>query len=311
MTSSVQFAVLGPVVAEHPDGPVDLKGPRHRAVLALLLIARGRVVPVRRLVDDLWDDPPASAVATVRTFVSSLRRAVEPDRAPRSPAEVLVTAGPGYALRLPAHAVDAWRFEEAVREAGRLLDAGDPAAARSRAAEALDLWRGPAYAEFADQPWARGEIARLDELRLLAVERHARAALALGHAAETVPDLEAHVGVHPWREDAWGLLSLALYRTGRQTDALAVLRRARQALAAELGLDAGPDLRRLEADILNQAPHLALRPAEAPTAAAAAHPPTAPAARAPARCSSAARTSSPGSNRPPRRPCHSTGSGSR
>lgn len=256
VTSSVRFVVLGPVTAEDAHGPVDLKGPRHRAVLARLLIARGRVVPVDRLVDDLWTDPPASAVATIRTFVSVLRRAVEPDRAPRAPADLLLTTGPGYALRAAPGAVDAWRFEAAVQECGHLLDADRPHPALTKITAALALWRGPAYAEFAEQPWALGEVARLDELRLLAVERRARAALALDRAAETVPDLEAHVREHPWREDAWALLALALYRTGRQTEALALLRRARRALATELGLTASPDLRRLETDILRQAPHL-------------------------------------------------------
>ncbi|MEU0464776.1 BTAD domain-containing putative transcriptional regulator [Amycolatopsis sp. NPDC006131] len=250
MGSSVRFAVLGPLIAEAGRGPLDLKGPRHRAVLARLLIARGRVVPVDRLVDDLWADPPDGAVGAIQTFVAALRRALEPDRPPRTPAQLLVTTGGGYALR--ADEVDAWRFEEAVTKSAGLA----PAAALSLVDEALGLWRGPAYAEFADQAWARAEIARLDELRLLAVERRADALLGLGRAAEAVPDLEAHTGAHPLRENGWRLLALALYRAGRQGDALAALRRARQSLADELGVDPGPDLRELEADILAQAPEL-------------------------------------------------------
>ncbi|WP_435581951.1 BTAD domain-containing putative transcriptional regulator [Amycolatopsis thermoflava] len=250
MGSSVRFAVLGPLIAEAGRGPLDLKGPRHRAVLARLLIARGRVVPVDRLVDDLWDDPPDGAVGAIQTFIAALRRALEPDRPPRTPAELLVTTGGGYALR--AEEVDAWRFEEAVTKSAGLA----PAEALSLVDEALGLWRGPAYAEFADQGWARAEIARLDELRLLAVERRVDALLGLGRAAEAVPDLEAHTGAHPLRENGWRLLALALYRAGRQGDALAALRRARQALADELGVDPGPDLRELEAGILAQAPEL-------------------------------------------------------
>ncbi|MCD9594366.1 BTAD domain-containing putative transcriptional regulator [Streptomyces sp. 8ZJF_21] len=252
----VGFGVLGPVVAWDRDADgraIALKGPRHRAVLARLIVARRRVVPVSRLVEDLWTAPPPRAVGAVRTFVAALRRALEPDRPPRAPARLLVTEGPGYALRADADAVDAWRFEQDVAAAATL----PPDGALPRLEEALGRWRGPAYAEFADEGWARGERSRLAELRLHAVERQAEARLALGRAAEAVPDLEAHLAEHPWREGAWRALALALYRTGRQGDALAVLRRARTLLVEQLGLDPGPELRRLESDILAQAPHLA------------------------------------------------------
>ncbi|MEU8119100.1 BTAD domain-containing putative transcriptional regulator [Spirillospora sp. NPDC049024] len=247
----VLFGVLGPVTAWDGAGnAIALKGPRHRAVLARLLIARGRVVPVSRIVDDLWIDPPSDAVGAVRTFVAALRRVLEPGRPPRTPPRLLVTEGPGYALRAAPDAVDAWRFERVVasdRPPAELAEALD---------EALGWWRGPAYAEFADEPWARAEHSRLAELRLRAVERRAEARLAQGLAAEAVPDLDAHVAEHPWREDAWRLLALALYRTGRQGDALAVLHRARTLLVEQLGLDPSPALRRLEEDILRQADHL-------------------------------------------------------
>ncbi|MFF6982515.1 BTAD domain-containing putative transcriptional regulator [Streptomyces sp. NPDC008343] len=248
------FGVLGPVTAWDADGnAIDLKGPRHRSVLARLLVAKGHVVPVSRLVDDLWrDDPPARAVGAVRTFVAALRRALEPDRPPRTPARLLVTDGPGYALRAAKDAVDAWRFEDSVTAAGAL-----PAKeAAVRLDEALGCWRGPAYAEFAEQEWARTESRRLSELRLHAVELRAEALLALGLADRAAADLRAHAAEHPWRENAWRLLALALYRTGRQADALDVLRRARALLAEELGIDPGPGLRSLEADILHQADHL-------------------------------------------------------
>ncbi|MER6947483.1 BTAD domain-containing putative transcriptional regulator [Nonomuraea sp. NPDC000554] len=249
----VLFGVLGPVTAWDDAGDaIALKGPRHRAVLARLIIARRRVVPVTRLVDDLWPDPPADAVGAVRTFVAALRRALEPRRPPRAPARLLVTEGPGYALRAEPDTVDAWRFEQAVAATATL----SPEDVFARLRQALECWRGPAYAEFADQPWARAERSRLAELRLHAVERVAEARLSLGLAAEAAADLDAHVAEHPWREDAWRLLALALYRTGRQGDALAVLRRARTLLAEQLGVDPGPRLRGLEADILGHAVHL-------------------------------------------------------
>ncbi|MEO3763267.1 BTAD domain-containing putative transcriptional regulator [Streptomyces sp. B8F3] len=257
----VLFGVLGPVTAWDGDGEgaggpeggaIALKGPRHRAVLARLIVARRRVVPVGLLVEDLWTDPPADAVGAVRTFVAALRRALEPDRPPRAPARLLITQGPGYALRAEPDAVDAWRFESAVAGARDL----PPGAAAARLDQALGWWRGPAYAEFANLPWARTERSRLAELRLHAVELHAEARLSLGLAAETAADLDAHVAEHPWREDAWRLLARALYRAGRQADALAVLRRARTMLGEQLGVDPGPALRRLEADILAQADHL-------------------------------------------------------
>ncbi|MGW0420335.1 BTAD domain-containing putative transcriptional regulator [Streptomyces sp. NPDC003015] len=250
----VEFGVLGAVAAWGESGePIALKRPRHRAVLARLLVARRRVVPVPRLVEDLWGgEPPADAVGTVRTFVAGLRRALEPERPRRTPARLLVTEGPGYALRAEPDHVDAWRFEHAVAASAGLL----PAQAMARLTEALELWRGPAYADFAEEPWARAERSRLAALRLTTVERRAEAQLALGAAAEAAADLDAHVAEHPWREDAWQLLALALYRSGRQADALSVLRRARQLLREHLGVEPGPRLRRTEQDILRHADHL-------------------------------------------------------
>ncbi|WP_411098666.1 BTAD domain-containing putative transcriptional regulator [Streptomyces sp. x-45] len=249
---AVTFGVLGAVTAWRGPHVLALKGPRHRAVLARLILARRRVVPVARLVEDLWDTPPPRAVGAVRTFVGDLRRALEPDRPPRAPARLLVTEGPGYALRAAPDTVDAWRFEAAVAEADRMPAARAP----DRLREALGEWRGPAYAEFGTEDWVRGERSRLTELRLRAVERRAELLVELGRAAEAVPDLDAHLTEHPWREESWRLLALALYRTGRQADALAVLRRARALLAGRLGIDPGPRLRRLEAGILAQDPDL-------------------------------------------------------
>ncbi|WP_311053341.1 AfsR/SARP family transcriptional regulator [Rhodococcus qingshengii] len=247
------FGVLGPVVAWNESShQIDLKGPRHRAVLARLVVARGRVVPVDVIVDDLWVDPPSGATSAIRTFVSALRRALEPDRAPRKKPKVIVTEGPGYAFHAAPDAVDAWEFERLVREAAD----STPAQSLELLRTALQLWRGPAYAEFADEPWARTERSRWEELRLTAVERLASAQLDLGRAAEAIPDLDAHVTEHPWREDGWRLLALALYRSDRQGDALAVLRRARKLLAEELGIDPRPRLNDLESDILRRETHL-------------------------------------------------------
>lgn len=234
----VTFGVLGPLTA----GSARLGGPKQRAVLARLLIARRRVVPVRVLVADLWEDPPDGALGTVQTFVGALRKALEPDRPSRTPSTLLVTEGAGYALR--ADDVDAWRFEEMLGGDLSVLDS------------ALALWRGPAYAEFADEHWARAEIDRLEELRLVGVERRAEAALALGRSAGVVADLRAHLATQPWREKAWSLLALALYREGRQGEALEAVRAARHALVENLGVDPGAELRSLESDILAQSPRL-------------------------------------------------------
>jgi DNA-binding SARP family transcriptional activator len=245
---------------------LDLGGPRQRAVLAVLTIAHGRVVATDRIIDDLWrGEPSPKARGSLQAYVSHLRRALEPGRPARTAARLLVSAAPGYALHLPDDAVDAWEVERLVRDglAGRDGDPGPVAAALDRA---LALWRGDAYAGFLDEEWAAPESARLASLHTMALEARAEALLALGRPAEVVADLEGLVAAHPLREDGWRLLALGLYRSGRQGDALAVLRRARDLLADELGVDPGPALARLEADVLAQSPDLEL-PAAAPTAA--------------------------------------------
>ncbi|MEW2162664.1 BTAD domain-containing putative transcriptional regulator [Streptomyces sp. NPDC007084] len=244
----VQFGLLGPVAAWDDQGaPMPVGAPRHREVLARLLVVRNRVVPVDRLVADLWEDePPVGAVGAVRTFVAALRRALEPGRPTRRPPSLLVTQGPGYLLRVNRDAVDAGRFEETADRAG----AAAPHRAVALWNEALGLWRGPALADFPQARWAAPERARLESLRLRAVEGRADALIATGAAREAVPDLESHVTAHPWREDGWALLATALDRSGRRGDALAVLRRARQTLADDLGMDPGPALARVEERIL-------------------------------------------------------------
>ena len=228
----VLISVLGPLRAEVDGKRVDLGGHRRRAVLARLAVAGGHVVSTDTLIDDLWpDEPPQRALAALQVHVSHLRRVLEPGRAPRGAATVLVSSPPGYALRLDPDGLDAARFT-------RQLD--------------LSLWSGPAYAEFADEPWAAPEATRLTELRLAATERLAETRLAAGQAAAAVPDLERHVRDHPLREGAVALLATALYRSGRQAEALAVLARTRRLLADELGVDPGPELRDLERAVLTQ-----------------------------------------------------------
>ncbi|MEV4798669.1 BTAD domain-containing putative transcriptional regulator [Nonomuraea sp. NPDC049421] len=241
------FTALGPFQAWAGGAPIDLGGQRQRAVLARLLVAAGRAVPVSTLIDELWPGaPPPQALSTIQGYVSRLRRALEPGRAPREEASVLVSAPPGYALRAAVGQVDAWRFESLVKSDG------PPAQVWADMDGALGLWRGPALAEFAELSWAATEASRLEELRLIAVERRAEAGLALGRARSLVADLEAHASAYPLREEAWRLLALALYRLGRQGDALAALRRARAVWRDELGLDLSATLTGLEADMLAQ-----------------------------------------------------------
>lgn len=266
--------VLGPLEVEvDTGGPVDLGGPRQRAVLALLLAARGEVVSVGRMIEDLWrGDPPPRAIASLQAYVSHLRRLLEPARERRAPARVLVTAPPGYAIRVPTDAVDAGRFEALLADA-RAVNAADPGRARLLLGAGLDLWRGPAYAEFVEEPWAQPEVLRLEELRLAARELLLDVTVRGGDAAEAVPEAEALTRQAPLREESWRLLALALWRTGRQGDALAALRRARATLADQLGLDPGPALVELESAILAQ--RLDLLPPVVATAARIAAPPPA------------------------------------
>ncbi|WP_170127170.1 AfsR/SARP family transcriptional regulator [Kineococcus rhizosphaerae] len=236
--------MLGPVRAEVDGRGVDLGGPVRRSVLTRLVAAHGQVVSTDRLLEDLWPAVPSpTALAALQVHVSHLRRALEPDRPPRARAEVLVSAAPGYALRLPRANVDAWRFEDAVA-AGTDLE------------HALADGAGPPYAEVSDTAWAAPEAARLTELRLGAVETLAAERLGAGDPAAVVALLDRHAAEHPTREEAVRLLALGLYRCGRQADALAVLRRTRRHLADEFGVDPGPVLRSVEQAVLQQDPGL-------------------------------------------------------
>ncbi|MBW4700541.1 MULTISPECIES: BTAD domain-containing putative transcriptional regulator [unclassified Micromonospora] len=251
------IGVFGPVRASRGGVTINLGAPRQRAVLARLTAGGGHPVSVDRLIEDLWSgDPPPRAQAALQVYVSNLRRALEPDRPSRTPARTLLTAAPGYALRLPTPDVDAWRFEAALRattpEPGQR-----PAVAIAGLDEALACWHGGSpYAEFVGEPWADREHDRLTQLRLSAVEQRAELLLVLHRPGEVVRDLDPHVRDHPLRERAAVLLAVALYRLGRQADALDVLRTVRATLATQLGIDPGRELRSLETDLLRQSPRL-------------------------------------------------------
>jgi predicted ATPase/DNA-binding SARP family transcriptional activator len=245
-TLAFEVRLLGPVQVIRAGREVGLGGPRPRAVLALLVLEAGRVVPAGRLADEAWrGNPPPGAAKTLRSYLSRLRALLAPDAA-------LVARGGGYALSVNAGVVDAVRFERLAGAGQAALGQGDPAAAASRFRDALELWRGLALGDVCEvEPLAR-EAARLEELRLVAVEGRIEADIQLGLHAEVSGELEGLVTEHPLRERLWRLLILALYRAERQADALAAYRRARELLAAELGLEPGEELRRLEEAVLRQ-----------------------------------------------------------
>ncbi|MFD8480458.1 BTAD domain-containing putative transcriptional regulator [Kitasatospora sp. NPDC059673] len=269
--SSLRIGVLGPVTAAVNGRPVALGGPRQRAVLAALVAARGRLVDQDALIEQAWERQRLPSATTLHSYVAALRRALEPRRAARGSAEVLVREGTGYALRLAPERVDAERFTLLAGRGERLLSADDPEAAAGVLAEALALWRGAAYAEFAASAFAMPEAARLEGLRLSAQEDLYSAELARGRHTAVVADLGKHTAEQPLSERGWELLALALYRSGRQADALETLRTARRLLAEELGIDPGPSLRRLESALLTQDESVAPPP---PRAAALPHPAT-------------------------------------
>ena len=244
--------VLGPLEAEIDGQPTELGSRLQRAVLALLLAERGRAVSVDRMIDQLWQgEAPPRAIASLQSYISNLRRLLEPARPQRSPATILISAPPGYAIRLPAEAVDAWEFERCLGAARDAAD-HDPHAARRSLEEGLALFRGEAYAEFADEEWASAEVSRLAELRAQARELWAQVALRTGPPAQVVPAASELTQEYPLREEGWRLLALAQWGAGRQGDALAALRQARQVLGDELGIDPGPALTDLEEAVLRQ-----------------------------------------------------------
>ncbi len=250
--------LLGPLEVTVDATVVDLGGPRQRSVLALLLVAHGEVVSVDRLIDDLWrGEPPTRATGALQAYVSNLRRILEPDRAPRTPSQVLVSAAPGYAVRFAVDEVDAWDFDRQIRAAAELSQPRDQVAALEAG---LSGWRGPALAEFAAESWAQAEAARLEELRLGARERLVEAQLRAGAVGEAVIAAQTLIRDRPLREEGWRLLAVGQYTLGRQGEALASLRQARTVLAEELGIDPGPRLAELEQNVLAQRVELVTPP---------------------------------------------------
>ncbi|WP_344293440.1 BTAD domain-containing putative transcriptional regulator [Agromyces neolithicus] len=241
------------MTATRDGAAFDLGGRRQRAVLAALIVMRNQLVPLDRLAACVWgDSAPANPAGAIQAYVSHLRRRLEPEAGARHRDGVIASTGAGYILRMEPDGVDAWMLERAVDEAADL----PPADAARTLEGALQLWRGPPYAEYTSEPWVEAEIVRLTELHAVARERLLAARLALKDAAPLVGELEALVAEDPLREERWRLLVLALYRAQRQADAFDALRRARATLADELGVDPGPALRRLEAEVLAQSPTL-------------------------------------------------------
>jgi DNA-binding SARP family transcriptional activator/class 3 adenylate cyclase len=259
----MEFRILGPTEVLDGGRPVPLPSGRGRALLALLVLNAGEPVSADRLIDELWgEDPPPTARTVVHGLVSKLRGVLGPGRGEARFGTILQTSGSGYRLHIEPEAVDAHRFKQLIDEAR-----GAPAEARAtKFSDALALWRGSALADFSYEPFAQRAITALEELRVQAIEDRIQADLASGHAADLVPELEQIIQDHPFRERLRGSLMLALYRSGRQADALQAYRDARSVLVDELGLEPGPALRELEAAILRQDPVLEAPPTDrAPT----------------------------------------------
>jgi DNA-binding SARP family transcriptional activator len=237
----VDFAILGPLEARENGEPLQLGGPKQRALLALLLLEAGRAVSTDRLTDSIWaGEPPPTAAASLQNFVAQLRKALG--------AEVIETRPPGYLIRLEPEQLDLARVRSLVDEAR----ASEPQRRAALLDEALGLWRGEPLADFRYEAFAEEEIARLEEFRLTLLEERAEAKLAIGEHGDLVPELEALVRAHPLRERLRAQLMLALYRSGRQAQALEVYRDARERLVEELGLEPSPLLRSVHTSILRQ-----------------------------------------------------------
>ena len=264
----MDFRILGPFEVIDPDGcRVDLGAPRQRAVLAVLLVLLNQVVSIDRLIDELWGEtPPGAATASLQAYVSNLRRVLEPGRMPRTPAKIVVTEAPGYALRVAPDQVDAYRFERLAAEAHRALQSGDASGALRTLDAALTLWRGPAYAEFTYQPFATHEISRLHELRAAAEEDRVESRLLIGDGPGALAALGPLIASSPLRERLRALKMRVLYRSGRQAEALRTYDEARRLLAEELGLEPGRELQLLHRQMLEQDPALDAAPHFAPAA---------------------------------------------
>jgi predicted ATPase/DNA-binding SARP family transcriptional activator len=250
----IEFGILGPLEVRRDGAPVAVGAAKQRALLAILLLRPNEVVSRDRLIDELWGEhPPGTAAHALEVYVSNLRRALGRD--------VVATRAGGYALAVEPEAVDAVRFEVLLRR-GRAELARDAGSAAETLRTALALWRGPALADVTYEAFAQSEVARLEELRVVAIEERVEADLRLGNHAHVIPELEAAVRAHPLRERLRGQLMLALYRSGRQADALASYLQGRETLLDELGLEPSVELRELQAAILRQDPALDVEPAE-------------------------------------------------
>jgi class 3 adenylate cyclase/DNA-binding SARP family transcriptional activator/tetratricopeptide (TPR) repeat protein len=267
----MQFRILGPLGVESSGQPIPLGGPRQRALLAVLLVHAGEAVSSDRLVEELWgEDEGGGAAHALQTAVSRLRRVLGEE------GSRLVARAPGYVLQVQPGELDAHRFEGLRAEGLLALSGGDGAKGSRLLGEALELWQGPALAEFSYQPFAQAEIARLEELRLATVEDRIEADLATGRHAEVTGELRSLIAEHPFRERLRAQLVLALYRSGRQAEALEEYRVARDTLVEELGIEPGPALQDLEARVLRQDPGL-LPPGAVPLPTQAAVPSSEPA----------------------------------
>ena len=266
MSDAIQARILGPLEIDVADTRVEIKGGKQRELLAVLLIHAGDVVSADSIIEALWgESPPPSALKTLQALVSRLRSTLG------AASGALETHGHGYRILLEPHRLDATAFRVGLEEGRRALARGDASTAAALLRDALALWRGPALVEFRYDDFAQSEIARLDELRLAALEERIEADLALGRQQELVVELEELVAEQPLRERLRGQLMLALYRSGRQAEALSTYQEGRRALAEELGLEPGEGLQRLERQILDHdpeiaAPERATRPRLVPTA---------------------------------------------
>ncbi|HWR48916.1 MAG TPA: AfsR/SARP family transcriptional regulator, partial [Pseudonocardiaceae bacterium] len=256
----VEFAVLGSLEVRDQHRQIEVSSAKERLLLAVLVVHANEVISADRLIEVLWGTtPPAMAGNTLQTHVSHLRRVLEPDRAPRARDGVLHTRGQGYALAVAPEAVDAVRFERLAREGHDVLPS-DPRQAAETLRAALALWRGEPLAEFGFELFAQAEIARLTELRAAVVEDRVEADLVLGRHAALCGELSREVTEQPLRERLWSQLIRALYRCGRQAEALGAYARLREQLREQLGIDPSPELVRLHEAVLAQRPDLDWRP---------------------------------------------------
>ena len=274
--AALDFRLLGPLEVADGGRVLALGGAKQRALLAVLLLRANEVVSTDRLIDELWgDEPPPTAAKVVQVYVSQLRKALA--QAGREP--VIMTRPPGYVARVEPGELDVARFERELDRARRARSVGNPEEATRLLREALALWRGQALADFSYEPFAQPAIARLEELRLVALEERVESDLALGRDSDLVGEVEALVAEYPLREGLRGQLMLALYRSGRQAEALEAYQQARSVLVEELGIDPSPSLQELEKAILRQDPLLEPPSAGRDDAAASASAPGAPAAQ--------------------------------